>query len=107
MDEIVSLALYLPSTGTNLDRRWNQLFQYFTRLIISANNNSRHLYVIFSAKIIQLASEIVRSIEMKEIQSECIFETEVKIQIREISKSILIDFPKKILIATRVSIGIW
>jgi ankyrin repeat protein len=113
-DSIMVLAEQLPSHGTELDGLWISLFQCVVQLIMAANKNIKHHYVAISAKAVHSSAEIVRAIENCEkkaivngIRFESFCDTLVKQKIRDLSKTILSEFPKQLMISTRLAIGVW
>ncbi|KAI8902868.1 ras guanine nucleotide exchange factor domain-containing protein [Globomyces pollinis-pini] len=107
-DAIMALAEQMPDYGTELDGLWLEVFQCVVQLVMAANRNIKHHYIAISAKANHCAAEIVRAIEQSEKSStNSIFDTSVKKKIKEWSKIIITDFPKQLMISTRMAIGVW
>jgi ankyrin repeat protein len=113
-DIIMSLAEHLPDHGTELDELWISLFQCVVQLMMAANKNIKHHYVAIAAKAVHCSAEIVRAIENCEkkaivngIRFESFCDTLVKQKIKELSKIILSEFPKQLMLSTRLAIGVW
>ena len=109
----MQLSEHIPINGTELDELWIAVFQCVIQLIMAANKNIKQHYIAISAKINHCASEIVRHIEVADrkaslpISKENYFDTAVKAKVRDYCKIITNDFPKQLMVATRMAIGVW
>ena len=109
----MQLSEHIPINGTELDELWIAVFQCVIQLIMAANKNIKQHYIAISAKINHCASEIVRHIEIADrkaslpISKENYFDTAVKAKVRDYCKIITNDFPKQLMVATRMAIGVW
>ena len=92
---------------------WIAVFQCVIQLVMAANKNIKQHYIAISAKVNHCASEIVRHIEIADRKAsafsskEGFCETAVKAKIRDYCKIITNDFPKQLMVATRMAIGVW
>lgn len=113
-ESVLALAEQMPDSGTELDALWVSVFQCVVQLVMAANKNIKHHYITIAAKANHCASEIVRAIEQVDkkthsngIKVEIFCDTLVRQKMRECSKIIINDFPKQLMIATRMAIGVW
>jgi hypothetical protein len=102
----MSLVEQIPNCGTKLDNLWIEVFQCVVQLTMAANKNIKHHYIAISAKVIHCSAEIVRKIETAETKfTFC--DTAVKTKIRSLGKIICADYPKLLMLSTRMAIGVW
>lgn len=112
-DVIMLLSEQMPNNGTELDELWVAVFQCVIQLVMAANKNIKQHYITISAKVNHCASDIVRHIESAERRAgalyskEGFYDTAVKIKVRDYCKIITTDFPKQLMVATRMAIGVW
>ncbi|KAJ3359560.1 hypothetical protein HDU91_004897 [Kappamyces sp. JEL0680] len=113
-EAVISLAEQMPDHGTELDGLWIKVFQCIVQLLMAANKNIKHHYIAIAAKTNHCAAEIVRAIEQtdRKIQShssrsEAFCDTLVRSKIREWCKIISNDYPKQLIVSTRMAIGVW
>jgi hypothetical protein len=95
--------------GTVLDQLWIAVFQCVIQLLLATNKNIKHQYIAISAKVIHSAAEIVRLIEYetKESRLDIFMNSPVKLKIKELSHICSSEFPKKLMMSTRMAIGVW
>ncbi|KAJ3254360.1 hypothetical protein HK103_007242 [Boothiomyces macroporosus] len=113
-DEVLALAEHMPDHGTELDGLWIEVFQCIVQLVMAANKNIKHHYIAIAAKTIHCSAEIVRAIENIDKKAigfgtkpESFCDTAVKAKIKELSRIISSEFPKQLMLSTRMAIGVW
>jgi RasGEF N-terminal motif len=106
---VLSLSAFVTERGTQLDQLWIAVFQCVIQLVMAANKNIKHHYITISAKVIHCSAEIVRAIEFADKKEKCDFfsSTSIKLQIKEVSNAVATEHPKKLMMSTRMSIGVW
>ncbi|KAJ3274260.1 hypothetical protein HDV01_003333 [Terramyces sp. JEL0728] len=113
-DEVLALAEHMPDHGTELDGLWIEVFQCIVQMVMAANKNIKHHYIAIAAKTIHCSAEIVRAIENMDKKTigfgtkpETFCDTAVKSKIKELSRIISSEFPKQLMLSTRMAIGVW
>ncbi|KAJ3052005.1 hypothetical protein HK097_006984 [Rhizophlyctis rosea] len=122
---VVDLTERLPETGTELDKLYITVFQCIVQLVMAANNNIKHHYILISAKAIHHAGEIVRAIEaiqrsrptpsatskpdsqQKADQSALLFRSSLDGKFAELADVINVEMPKQLMVATKIAVGVW
>jgi hypothetical protein len=106
---ILTLSEQIPQCGTKLDKLWIEVFQCVVQLIMAANKNIKHHYIAISAKLIHCSAEIVRQIDTAEakLKREPFCDTLIRTKIRKLGKIIFTEFPKQLMLSTRMAIGVW
>ena len=107
--QIMKLAEHMPEKGTELDVLWINVFQCVLQLVMAANKNIKHHYIAISAKANHEAAEIIRALEMNEkhISNTIIANSPIRNVMKDLSNLITVEYPKKLMLATRMAIGVW
>ncbi|KAJ3042258.1 hypothetical protein HDV00_007624 [Rhizophlyctis rosea] len=125
---VVDLTERLPEIGTELDRLYIVVFQCIVQLVMAANNNIKHQYILISAKAIHHAGEIVRATEAiqrahpskpatasppasNQATSQSIaallFRSPVDSRFAELADVINVEMPKQLMLTTKIAVGVW
>lgn len=122
---VVDLTERLPETGTELDRLYIVVFQCIVQLVMAANNNIKHQYILISAKAIHHAGEIVRAVETiqhtrpsttstaptntsaAKDKAALLFKSPIDGKFAELADVINVEMPKQLMLATKIAVGVW
>ena len=104
---MLTLAEHLSDRGSELDFQWMTVFTCVVQLIMAANRNNKEQFITISAKAIHGSAEIVRVVNVG-VGKVGLFEgSRIRGRIRELETVIVNVAPKKFMMSTRMSIGVW
>ena len=107
LEYLVNLAQNLPTTRTELDVIWTEIFKYFFQLIVAVKKNIKKKYLSISSKLRKCLFNLLKSIETIEVEFENYPETLVRTKIKELSAMAASALPKKLMLSTKMSSGVW
>ncbi|KAJ3291929.1 hypothetical protein HDU76_007215, partial [Blyttiomyces sp. JEL0837] len=129
---VIDLTDQFPSRGTELDHLCVQVFKCVLQLVLAANSNVKHHYVVIAAKAINYSQEIIAAIDIMDKnvgstqsamspvspqysasssnklgEGSLFASCEVRKRIKARAKVLNTDYNEELTFATKIACGIW